>query len=120
MAGVNVTCDICFDDFGEGKRCPRMLQCGHSYCHECIDKFIKSRSSCCPKCKKKITYLEVNQVPVNYSLVSLLKEDGPTFVESKEDPLVSDGKCSKHNIPNHFMCMNCNLLVCGTLRNDEP
>ena len=125
---MELTCDICFNLFGKDLRCPRMLTCGHTFCHNFIDKFIQTESPC-PKCNGKIEQKEVSQVSVNFFVVSMLekevkppKEETEKLVlgatakefETKKDHLPYEGHCMDHSAPNHFMCMKCWKLLCGT------
>ena len=42
------TCIVCFNIFAN----PVITDCGHTYCHQCIQKSIQSGSNDCPKCRK--------------------------------------------------------------------
>ena len=125
---MELTCDICFNPFGKDLQCPRMLTCGHTFCHKCIDKFIQTESPC-PKCNVKIEQKEVSQVSVNFLAISLLEKEGkPPKGETEESVLGAtakenstqkgllpyEGHCMDHSCPNHFMCMKCWKLLCGT------
>ena len=99
---MELTCEICYNDFGEEIRRPRMLSCGHTHCQSCIEKFIQSRSPC-PMCKVKIKQTHVIQIPINFYVVAMLK-----------NKLKPNGHCLEHSCPNHFMCMKCYKLMCGT------
>ena len=41
-------CHICMEDFKQGSRF-KALKCGHSYCSQCIDEWLK-REKRCPVC----------------------------------------------------------------------
>lgn len=45
-------CPICLEDFENNVTQVRELPCDHIYHLECIDSFLKTRSSLCPLCKK--------------------------------------------------------------------
>ena len=66
-----------------------------------------------------IRYSKVHDVPVNYLVLSLLKESKDrepyNLRENEEEDLQSEGVCPKHAIPNHFICIDCHsALICGT------
>uniref|UniRef100_A0A1I7T1Y2 RING-type domain-containing protein n=1 Tax=Caenorhabditis tropicalis TaxID=1561998 RepID=A0A1I7T1Y2_9PELO len=73
-------CDICCIRF-DGKiplRTPRILtECGHTYCEECIDKFLKQdkiQYAICPLCQQ-ITVVDggsASQLPKNYGMLKLI------------------------------------------------
>lgn len=46
------SCPICLEDFVDKVTPVRELACDHIYHMECIDNFLKTRSSLCPLCKK--------------------------------------------------------------------
>ena len=128
---MSFTCDICFNDFNEGNRCPRILSCGHTFCHGCIQKLIEEKSTC-PKCSGKIEYEEAIKALVNFFVLQCVTKSemsesqdesqegasGSFVVElkksSSEASLPYEGHCLDHTLPNHFMCMKCNVLICGT------
>ena len=105
------TCKNCCEEFGESmmKR-PRALSCDHSFCHQCIAKFISSESKSCPTCQETISYEKVQHVPVNYSLLSKGSED----TQAQDEVLIQDGRCLKHFSPNYFYCNQCGVALCGT------
>lgn len=47
-------CPICLEDFETSVTQVRELPCKHIYHLECIDPFLKTRSSLCPLCKKSV------------------------------------------------------------------
>ena len=54
-------CNICYTIYDENVHAPRMLQCGHTLCNDCIGK-IADRNRLeisCPFCKKVFVYPEV-------------------------------------------------------------
>ena len=79
-------CPICLQEWNDPIRIPRSLQCGHSFCEECLQAIlVKKKSLPCPTCgcvqnlpsagggslnpKDAITTL-----PKNFSLISILIE----------------------------------------------
>ena len=108
-------CSICFERFTDSvDRLPRILSCGHSFCHSCLDVILQS-SKLCSTCKESITYATVDKIPINFALKTISNEC-PKLEEnsrSKHD-LSSDGVCPLHYCPNHFLCLDCQVLACGT------
>ena len=57
-------CDICmeeYEDNDKSEKCPRILQCGHTFCTRCI-KRIKNKNNnviICPTCRSK-DYRQIN------------------------------------------------------------
>lgn len=46
-----VLCELCFETYNAEERKPLVLNCGHTYCKECINKIMKSNPKLCPTCK---------------------------------------------------------------------
>ena len=101
---MELTCHICCNDFGEGVCRPRMLSCGHTHCHSCIEKFIESMSPC-PMCNAVIEQTHVSDIPVNFYVVSLLKN-------GKED------HCLDHSALS-LTCMKCYKILCKSYKSCE-
>ena len=117
---MELICEICYNPFGDKSLCPRVLLCGHTYCTQCIKRFIQDKSPC-PKCSVKIEQKEASRVPVNFLAVSMLettergiKESDLGEADIKEGQLPYEGHCLDHSAPNHFMCLKCWKLLCGT------
>ena len=100
---MELTCEICYNDFGKEIRRPRMLSCGHTHCHNCIEKFIESKSPC-PMCNVQIKQKHVSDIPVNFYVLSMLKDN-------QNSPGI-EGHCLDHSARN-FMCMKCYEILCG-------
>lgn len=49
MMWEEVTCPICLDPTVE----PVSIECGHSFCHECISQVAKAGGGTCPVCRKQ-------------------------------------------------------------------
>lgn len=73
-----VVCSICLEDFKEcSPHHPRMLPCGHSFCHGCLAKMASSgkvdtASFECPKCRRTTAFTKVEELPINYDFIALL------------------------------------------------
>lgn len=54
-ASLDLECSICFSQFNNIFRCPKMLQCGHTFCLECLARInVKStdpEAIQCPLCR---------------------------------------------------------------------
>lgn len=52
-------CDICYHAMDEGVHLPRVMNCGHTVCDECIKRVITS-DNLCPECREPITSVNTN------------------------------------------------------------
>ena len=88
---MDLVCEICYNDFDEENCRPRMLSCGHTHCQSCIERFIEFDSPC-PMCNEFIYETHVSDVPVNFYVLSMLKNDPES----------------------NFMCMKCYKILSGS------
>lgn len=69
MSDISYNCTICFYPYNEKNRVCRILQCGHSYCHECLLQLFQSVSSGkfkCPTCRKINTTRTITDLIRNF------------------------------------------------------
>jgi len=57
----NDVCPICLEDFTEGETLRQLPSCSHLYHVDCVDKWLTTKSSLCPLCKKDATPPEIAQ-----------------------------------------------------------
>lgn len=62
------SCPICLEDFEDNVTPVRELACDHIYHMDCIDNFLKTRSSLCPLCKKST--LPTGYIPASLRLTN--------------------------------------------------
>ena len=93
-------CVVCFKFFNEKERRPRILECGHTFCETCIISMINRRSDCA-KCRKKIEYRSIEEVIVNYAVISMM------------DKRPKGNLCKTHLVRKDFYCRKCKLQICG-------
>lgn len=82
---ITPECPLCFHPYtnvGYDKS-PRVLNCGHTFCHSCLHKtFVdpdkypkKKKRRDCPVCKKDGVYTPVEQIPLNYALIDVIEQN---------------------------------------------
>lgn len=94
-------CPICLEVFKE----PLMLQCGHSYCKDCLDSMSQHLDSelRCPVCRQSV---DCSSSPPNVSLarvIDALRLPGDT------EPTV----CVHHRNPLSLFCEKDQEFICG-------
>jgi hypothetical protein len=57
----HTNCIICFEEYSDSKQ-KLFLECSHSYCEDCINKFYKSGFKNCPQCRNIIDFKELGYI----------------------------------------------------------
>lgn len=66
-------CSLCFEEYDELQRCPRLLQCGHTFCSLCLQSLWKDGSIECPLDRRALIAMEgVQSLPKNFSLMDIM------------------------------------------------
>ncbi|KAG0722856.1 E3 ubiquitin-protein ligase rnf152 [Chionoecetes opilio] len=81
-------CNVCLENYNDGKRLPRTLYCGHTLCTQCLTQIMKSRPLKCPYCRAsnhRGTVLCPADIPLHEELVTKLSEKGEDNEEDKAD-----------------------------------
>ena len=106
-----LTCTVCTELFGPDEKCPRILSCGHSFCHSCIEKVIR-QNRFCPICRKEIASPFSESLPINY----IVKRLAENFLKEGKNKIqkVSKDYCQEHSSKIYFECSDCSKFVCGT------
>ncbi|KAL7631990.1 UNVERIFIED_CONTAM: hypothetical protein RMT77_017689 [Armadillidium vulgare] len=60
-----VTCCICTKEFDSLHRLPKILECGHTFCSQCLTKHFRNNPSC-PNCRTEVKGT-VSLLPTNYN-----------------------------------------------------
>lgn len=66
-----VTCVVCSEVYQANTRDPLVLPCGHTFCRSCLSSIYGSHYSACPSCRENFSYLEFEELPICFSLLSL-------------------------------------------------
>ncbi|CAL4065051.1 unnamed protein product, partial [Meganyctiphanes norvegica] len=75
MAANPLDCAVCLNRYDSDCRNPRCLSCGHTLCTMCISLLLSTGRLTCPMCRKvhNPNIGEANQVPVNYTVLTLVE-----------------------------------------------
>jgi len=95
-------CSICFNQFDQKERKPKILpKCGHTICLFCLENILKANQ---PKCPLDRQPLETNleSFATNILLLQLIDE------KSK----ITSERCSFHNEQNNLICMDDKCRIC--------
>lgn len=127
---AQLVCGVCLDFLQK----PKLLDCAHSFCQECLEKMIKTadRELECPCCRQ-VTNLQgpgldgVEALRTNFNLMELVeiasqqeKDEMLGTLKRTKRPNAGDRQavrqqveCTKHSRALEFYCENCNELLCS-------
>ena len=63
-------CSVCFEEYDNQDRFPKILPCGHTYCNNCLKGLIKNKKIKCPKCRKENNVKHINNLIKNYEILN--------------------------------------------------
>ena len=107
---------LCFEVYNSTTKVPKGLPCMHTFCLECLGKFVKDKLDFklpCPLCQAKLTLPEggVLAIPTNI-LVNTLLENMKKTAHMQLD-VSSHAKCQEHNKGNcEVVCKVCHVPLC--------
>ncbi|KAM4698240.1 nuclear factor 7, brain-like [Rhinophrynus dorsalis] len=105
-----LTCPLCVELFKD----PVMVECGHNFCRNCIDKAWEGQNSLpCPECKE---VLSERKYTTNRALANLVKKTASTPatpIEKRARPLE---KCPEHDERLKLYCKDDGTLGCVICR----
>ena len=94
-------CSICIEQYSTDiGRTPRSLQCGHTFCSECLRILLTSRGVKCPICsiEHPLSSPDVSQIPVNYAVLETLRNiTGVSSGQPADENTPRCGVCDKKN-----------------------
>lgn len=102
-------CGVCKLIYNVGDRIPRILvNCGHTYCTNCLSKYYRKCRIRCPFCKKLVKNLEsVEQLPLNINIFNEVVDNDHKMLNML-DPDYKNSYVSDCNIhiekQKHFYC----------------
>jgi hypothetical protein len=110
-------CGVCKLTYNVGDRIPRILvNCGHTYCTNCLSKYYRKCRIRCPFCKKLVKNLEsVEQLPLNINIFNEVVDNDHKLLNML-DPDYKNSYVSSCNIhpekQKHFYCSYHKINFC--------
>lgn len=68
---MDIACPICYDHYNDKDKIPRILQCGHTFCQNCLMDLRTSNILTCPTCRKYFAP-DVKQLIKNFTILGIL------------------------------------------------
>ncbi|CAB3407132.1 unnamed protein product [Caenorhabditis bovis] len=85
------TCRICYEEFNEKNKVPRILWCGHTFCMQCLVSWMRVNHATFPTCPvcRKVTKQVITSLPINFQLMQLLQKLALTGENAEADDISS-------------------------------
>ncbi|XP_006011965.1 E3 ubiquitin-protein ligase TRIM32 [Latimeria chalumnae] len=107
-------CPICMETFNDTQLRPKLLQCGHTICQQCLEKLIATTINGirCPFCSKITRMTSLSQLADNLTVLKII--DSASL--STAMCVIMCRVCRKR-LPRHY-CQTCALVLCETCRDE--
>ena len=103
-------CGVCSEDYDTSEKKPLVLQCGHSFCKQCLLEMQTSGNKQCHECKCNWTDTSVDKLAFCCDLVP---EQLATNLEEDPEPKSSEvNSCKYHENDLEFWCKTCKVASC--------
>ncbi|XP_068205041.1 uncharacterized protein [Palaemon carinicauda] len=105
-------CQVCLEGFDNEERRPRCLSCGHTLCTSCLTDILGQGQLLCPFCRLPHNgpVNAVEDVPINYTVVSLLEDPMFSLVTQRDQALLAELKREAGEMnTEHLVTLNCYL-----------
>ncbi|KAK1787273.1 hypothetical protein P4O66_002786 [Electrophorus voltai] len=106
-------CPICLETYNQEQLRPKLLQCGHSVCRQCLEKLLASTINGvrCPFCSKVSRMSSISQLADNLTVLKLI--DCASACGSTAAGLMC--KSCKIRLPRQY-CQDCGAVLCDACR----
>ncbi|KAK8729319.1 hypothetical protein OTU49_008761 [Cherax quadricarinatus] len=105
-------CQVCLEPYDDKVRRPRCLSCGHTFCTSCIADTIARGPLYCPFCRviHASPVARADDVPVNYTVVSLLQDTPFSMGTERSLALLAELKKEANELTTtQLVACNCHL-----------
>ncbi|XP_033100487.1 tripartite motif-containing protein 2-like [Anneissia japonica] len=111
-----LNCQICMEDCVD----PKLLQCLHFFCAECLEKWKRNKRIECPTCRE-VTQLrngKISSLKSMFFVTSMIESiksklgGGGDSVASGRKKKYTDVRCEDHGERLNFYCKKCKKPVC--------
>lgn len=102
-------CPICLETYNQEQMRPKLLQCGHTVCRQCLEKLLASTINGvrCPFCSKVSRMSNISQLADNLTVLKIL--DCAMSCSAAVAALMCKSCCSR--LPRQY-CHDCATVVC--------
>ncbi|XP_076867573.1 E3 ubiquitin-protein ligase TRIM32 [Brachyhypopomus gauderio] len=106
-------CPICLETYNQEQLRPKLLQCGHSVCRQCLEKLLASTINGvrCPFCSKVSRMSSISQLADNLTVLKII--DCVSACGSSGSGLMC--RSCKSRLPRQYCC-DCSCVLCDACR----
>lgn len=107
-------CPICLETYNQDQLRPKLLQCGHSVCRQCLEKLLASTINGvrCPFCSKVSRMSSISQLADNLTVLKII--DCASACSSNMGLMC---KSCKNRLPRQYCC-DCSIVLCDICKNE--
>lgn len=105
-------CPICLETYNQDQLRPKLLQCGHSVCRQCLEKLLASTINGvrCPFCSKVSRMSSISQLADNLTVLKII--DCASSCGSTAGLMC---KSCKNRLPRQYCC-ECSVVLCDACK----
>ncbi|XP_059213401.1 E3 ubiquitin-protein ligase TRIM32 [Centropristis striata] len=102
-------CPICLETYNQDQMRPKLLQCGHTVCRQCLEKLLANTINGvrCPFCSKVSRMSSISQLADNLTVLKIL--DCTASCSAAAAALMCKSCCSR--LPRQY-CHDCATVLC--------
>ncbi|XP_068190424.1 E3 ubiquitin-protein ligase TRIM32 [Antennarius striatus] len=102
-------CPICLETYNQDQMRPKLLQCGHTVCRQCLEKLLANTINGvrCPFCSKVSRMSSISQLADNLTVLKII--DCTTSCSAAAAALMCTSCCNR--LPRHY-CHDCATILC--------
>ncbi|MGH0167493.1 UNVERIFIED_CONTAM: hypothetical protein FKN15_052477 [Acipenser sinensis] len=104
-------CSICMETFNQDQLRPKLLQCGHTVCRQCLEKLLASTINGvrCPFCSKVSRMSNISQLADNLTVLKIIDS------ASSSATMCLMCKVCRNRLPKQY-CQVCRLVLCDACK----
>ncbi|KAJ8346818.1 hypothetical protein SKAU_G00282190 [Synaphobranchus kaupii] len=107
-------CPICLETYNQDQLRPKLLQCGHTVCRQCLEKLLASTINGvrCPFCSKVSRMSSISQLADNLTVLKI--------VDCASSSASASGlmcRSCKNRLPRQY-CPDCGLVLCDACKDE--
>lgn len=109
-------CPICLETYNQEQMRPKLLQCGHTVCRQCLEKLLANTINGvrCPFCSKVSRMSSISQLADNLTVLKIL--DCTLSCSAAAAALMCKSCCSR--LPRQY-CHDCATVLCELCKGED-